>query len=119
MSIPDDPRIRDAENNGMTDTEWLARWEPIEAPGRHTRLYPAGFCHGYQYTGFCRMDKRPRADDGMYMEAADRVIRAIPVDGTVSDPEPAWMRSPQVRYWLQKEKPGLGERIRNWLRRPA
>ena len=91
----------------MDANEWLATWEPIEAPGKHTAVRPAQFASGYTFD--------PINTPTLW----DRVIRAIPVDGTVSDPEPAWMRSPQVRYWLQKEKPGLGERIRNWLRRPA
>ena len=74
--------------------DWLGVWEPIEAPGRHSRMEPAGFALGYQYRD------------------PDMVIRAIPVDGYIGK---GWSRSPQVRFWLQEEKKTILERIKEWL----
>lgn len=75
---------------------WLGVWEPLEAPGRHSRMEPAGFATGYQYSD------------------PDMVIRAIPVDGYIGK---SWTRSPQVRFWLQDEKKTILERIIEWLKK--
>ena len=101
----------------MTPSEWLGMWEPIEAPGRHTKLYPAGFAQGYQYRA-CQIDKRPRRAD-ILEEMTERVQRAIPVDGSIDEKTPSWAKSPQARFWLEEPKPSLGERLRAWLRRAA
>lgn len=86
----------------MNPIEWLGRWEPIEAPGKHTRMYPASFSHGYQYDPHvCRQQG---------------VSRDIPVDGRIGA---SWERSPQARYWLEKEKPTILERIKRWLKEAA
>ena len=90
--------------------EWLGQWGDLIAPGRHSRMDPAGFARGYRY------DPRPKeAPYSMW----DRVIRAIPVDGTVADAPPSWYRSPQARGWLAPEKPTLRERLIAWLKSPA
>ncbi len=96
------------------DYVWLARWEPIEAPGRHTRIYPAGFATGYKYR-MPDLDRRPKAQPVYSMR--DRVNRAIPADGVVADPGPSWARSPQVRFWLAPEKLPIWKRIKRWLER--
>ncbi len=94
------------------DYVWLARWEPIEAPGRHTRIYPAGFATGYKYR-MPDLDRRPKAQPVYSMR--DRVNRAIPADGKVADPGPSWKRSPQVRFWLEAPKKSLKVRLKEWL----
>ena len=101
----------------MDAYEWLGVWEPIEAPGKHTKRIPAGFAHGYRY-GFApdRIDRRPRMAERR-STMWDRVGRAIVVDGTVTDAPPSWTKSPQARFWLGEEKAGLAERIRRWMRR--
>jgi len=96
--------------------EWLATWEPIEAPGLHAKQHPAGFAHGYQF-GLFQMDKRPRTPE-ILPEMSERVLRAIPVEGEVGD-KASWENCPQARFWLEKPKPNLGERLRAWLRRPV
>jgi len=83
----------------MDALEWLARWEQIEAPGRHTRICAAPFAHGYKYD--------PHAF------RAGGVSRAIPVDGTVGS---SWHNSPQVRFWLEPERKTLWRRIMEWLK---
>ena len=80
---------------------WLCMWEPIEAPGRHTKLYPADDAHGYRFG--------PPPGAG--------VSRAIPVDGKVEETPPSWSRSPQVRFWMDEPKPSVWARIRRWLAR--
>lgn len=88
----------------MNAYEWLGAWEDIAAPGRHSRRYPAEDAKGYRFG--------PPIWSG--------VGRAIPVDGTVSEPvRTDWERSPQVRYWLKPEKKSLAERIREWMVKPA
>ena len=97
--------------------EWLGTWGDIEAPGKHTPRYPAGFCCGYVYTG-PRMRYVPQPvqpEPTMW----DRVNRAIPVDGTVTETPPSWKKSPQVRFWLEKEGVPIWQRIKRWLRSPA
>jgi len=86
-----------------TAMAWLASWEPVEAPGRHTRVYPADDARGYRYG--------PPPGAG--------VSRAIPVDGKVGDTPPSWMRSPQARRWLQEEKKSLRDRILDWMKKRA
>lgn len=75
--------------------DWLGTWEQQEAPGRHSRMEPAYDAVGYQYHG--------------------QVLRAIPVDGRITETPPTWSRSPQVRFWLDAPKKPLGLRIREWL----
>lgn len=84
----------------MSGYEWLGRWEPLEAPGRHCRRYPAQFAHGYQY------------DPHRFRQSG--VSRAIPVEGTVG---PAWENSPQVRAWLEPERVPVLRRILEWLKK--
>ena len=74
--------------------DWLGTWEPIDAPGRHSRMEPAGFALGYQY------------------ENPNKVIRAIPADGYI---DRSWARSPQARMWLEPERRTVLERLRDWL----
>ena len=94
--------------------EWLGTWEPIESVGKHTSVVPAAFAHGYQYR-MPEMDRRPK----WYSPVPVGVSRAIPVDGSVKEPEKSWARSPQARFWLEEPKKPLGARIREWLRRSA
>ena len=84
--------------------EWLGTWEPIEAPGRHCKQYPAGFAHGYQY------------DPHVFRQKG--VSRAVPVEGRVGG-KPDWQISPQARFWLNESKPSLAERVLAWLRGPC
>jgi len=95
--------------------DWLAVWEPIEAPGRHSRMYPAGFAVGYRYRPEARRDRVPH-QAGPVPTMWDRVIRAIPVDGVVTDVPPSWSRSPQVRQWMDKPKVNWTARLRRWLK---
>lgn len=83
----------------MDPITWLGQWEPIEAPGKHCRTYPANFAHGYQY------------DPHLYRQQG--VSRAIPVDGRIGA---SWERSPQARAWLEPEKKPLKQRILEWFR---
>ena len=96
----------------MDAYEWLGTWETIEAPGKHSRLIPAVNAHGYGYSAV-NLDKTPRMPEQM-PTYQDRVIRAIPVDGVVEDTPPSWVRSPQVRVWMEKRQT-LGQRVREWL----
>ena len=82
--------------------DWLGRWEPIEAPGRHCKRIPAPFAHGYRY------------DPHVYRQHG--VSRAIPVDGRIGA---SWEGSPQARFWLEPERKSLKQRIIEWLRRPC
>lgn len=102
----------------MNDADWLATWEPVASPGRHSKMQPAEFARGYRYQFMLHIDKRPRVPE-VLPTMADRVSRAIPVEGTVRDVEPGWKKAPQVRFWLEEEKKPLGRRIREWLRRPT
>lgn len=73
----------------MNPIDWLGRWEPLDAPGRHSKVSEALFAHGYQW--------RP-------VRAHFESNRAI---------------CPQAQYWLEKEKPTLRERIIKWLKEAA
>lgn len=101
----------------MDTMEWLGTWEDTEAPGRHSRQYPAGFAVGYRFRGPGWIDRRPKARDEYSMW--ERVNRAIPVEGIVGDAPPSWEKSPQVRFWLDEPKKNLGQRIREWMMRGA
>lgn len=79
----------------MDAYEWLGQWEDNPAPGRHSRMVPADGAYGY-----------PAPYHG-------QILRAIPVMGTVQG-KPSWENSPQVRFWLEPEKPSLRERLRRW-----
>jgi len=83
----------------MDGYEWLGLWEPLEAPGKHCKMYPALFAHGYQY------------DPHVFRQRG--VSRAVPVDGRVG---PSWERSPQVKRWMEKEKPTILTLIVSMLR---
>lgn len=98
--------------------EWLGTWEPGTAPGRHSSVAPAMGARGYQFFPRKLGDRRPKPPEPM-PTMWDRVGRAIPVDGTVGDPPASWEKSPQARYWLEKEKPGILRRILAWLTGPA
>lgn len=89
--------------------EWLAQWGDLTAPGKHSRMEPALFAGGYKYN--------PVPNGPVYTMWC-RVNRAIPVDGTVEDPPPSWWRSPQARFWLEKEKVSLWKQIVSWLKKP-
>lgn len=97
--------------------EWPQGWEYIEAPGRHAKRYPAEDARGYQFMGL-QMDRRPRMPE-VLPTMNDRVIRAIPVDGTVQDGGPSWQRSPQARFWLEKEPETILQRLAKWLKKSA
>ena len=84
----------------MNPIDWLGRWEPIEAPGRHCRRYPANFSQGYQY------------DPHQYRQHG--VSRAIPVDGRIGA---SWERSPQARFWLEPERVPVLRRNLEWLKK--
>lgn len=84
----------------MDPVAWLGRWEPIEAPGRHTKTTPAYFAHGYQY------------DPHSFRQTG--VSRAIPADGRVGA---SWERSPQARQWLEPERVSIWERFKEWLKK--
>ena len=103
----------------MDAYEWLGIWEPIEAPGRHCRLVPAEYAAGYQYIPTWYGSKAPRWNQDPPYSMWERVGRAIPVEGSVNDPPPSWEKSPQARYWLEKEKTPILARIRAWLKRSA
>lgn len=94
--------------------------EAPAAPGKHTKVYPAAFAHGYRFNPLAipEIDHRPRPMQAPY-SMRDRVNRAIPVDGTVKDIAPTWSKSPQVKFWLEEPKKSLRQRIIAWLRRPA
>lgn len=94
----------------MDAYDWLGRWEPINAPGRHSSMQAALFAHGYQW--------RPvwAKKEPLY-SMWERVGRAIPVEGTVDDGPPSWHRSPQARFWLQEDRQTLMDRFREWLKK--
>ena len=94
---------------------WLGEWEPIEAPGRHTRRFPAEYAAGYQYVPTWYGSKAPSWKQDPPYSMWDRVNRAIPVEGTVTDTPPSWAQSPQARHWLEPEKVGIWARIKKWL----
>lgn len=102
----------------MNAIEWLGRWEDIQSPGKHTRVVPAYNAKGYQFVPPSYSGSRVPKSETPY-SMWDRVSRAIPVDGTISDAPPSWERSPQVRRWLVKEKAPIRARIMAWLKKPA
>ena len=91
--------------------DWLGRWEDLDCPGKHSKRYSADFAYGYPRPWNAVPDAVPFQMHG--------VSRAIPVEGTVKDSGPSWERSPQARFWLEKEKTGLWERIVRWLKSPV
>lgn len=101
----------------MDTYEWLGMWENIEAPGKHSRMVPAVNAHGYS-RGYSAadIDKTPRMPEQI-PTYRDRVIRAIPADGVVEDTPPSWMRSPQVRMWMETQK--TAKAVNRWRRRLA
>lgn len=100
----------------MDPVEWLGTWEPIPCAGRHCKTYPAPFAHGYQWRG-PEMSRQPRPGRGDPRRS--HVQRAIPVDGSVTEPAPSWSKSPQARFWLEEKRPSVGARLRAWLKGAA
>lgn len=78
--MPDEGSVKEVKR--MDALEWLARWEQIEAPGRHTRIYPAQFAHGYQF------------DAHSFRQRG--VSRAIPVSGQA---EAIWFETGRKRRY--------------------
>lgn len=99
----------------MDAFEWLGEWEDIQAPGRHCQRIPAPDAFGYQYCPTYYGSKVPWTAGPRY-SMAERVIRAIPVDGSVGDTQPSWTRSPQARHWLEPERIGILARFIKWLK---
>lgn len=64
--------------------QWQAECEYF---GKHTQLVPAEFARGYQHS----------------YNDPERVSRAIPVEGYVSDQTPFTEKAPQAWYWTKKE----------------
>ena len=94
---------------------WLGIWEPLDAPGRHQKRFPAPDARGYQYCPSFGGRWTPWSEPRPTMW--DRVGRAIPVDGVVADAPPSWTQSPQARYWLEPARPGVWKKFKDWLRR--
>ena len=72
-----------------------APWQdaPENYLGKHIRLtLPATAGIGY-----------PKPVQVFSFQDPQRVDRAIPVDGAVTNPAPSWSRSPQARFWLEPE----------------
>lgn len=85
------------------DIAWLHQWEPLQAPGKHSSVSPAVVAYGYQYNG-----------------VNGNAIWAYPHPAPVMPrTEPTWVKSPQVRFWLEPEKKSLCVRLLAWLRGAA
>ena len=82
----------------MNAYEWLGTWEPLQAPGKHSRVVPVIGADGYP--------RVPPVGAG--------VIRAIPAEGAVGG---SWSRSPQARYWLEPERKTILQRFAEWLKK--
>ena len=95
---------------------WLGVWEELDAPGKHDIKLPAPDGFGYVYCRSYYGTKVPW-NAGPRYTMWDRVNRAIPVDGTVTDVPPSWTQSPQARFWLEPENVGIWARIKKWLMR--
>ena len=94
---------------------WLGVWEELDAPGRHQKRFPAPDAHGYKFCPTYYGSKVPW-DAGPRYTMWDRVNRAIPVEGTVTDTPPRWAQSPQARHWLEPERIGIWARFIKWLK---
>ena len=76
----------------------MKEWQKDGWP-RHVRLVPADNGTGYMFDpDYC----------------GNVIIRAIVADGAVNS-RPSWEQSPQVRAWMDDQKPGLLKRFKAWL----
>lgn len=77
----------------------LREWQIPEYFSRHERLVPA-------------LDARPYIP---YWRRPEYQAQMIHTAGAVTEPPVSWIRSPQVRVWLDQPKPSIWQRIVEWL----
>lgn len=96
---------------------WLGEWEPIESVGKHDRIYPAPFAHGYQWRGPVMSCQYGNLTGDIRQRGRTRT--SIPMRTKSNGSLPSWYKSPQVRFWLEEEKVGVWKRFVRWLKKGA
>lgn len=83
--------------------------------GRHVQLVPAENARGYRYMPPAEIPMQTYAPYQPFGNP-EQIIRAIPAEGRVQEPEMKWARGPQAAYWLGEGKRKWKPRTGKWNR---